>query len=611
MAQQYSVEINIKATGDAVLAKVNSGIQKIEKALDGLGPKSGKAFTRIQQAGTKAARAVAASFIKAGRKIESSLGKAATKLKGTLGGLSNSLAAIGGGIALKGLIDAGIENKRLETSMKLATGTADEYKTVLDAANAAASKFGIGTTESATALNSLYKVMKPLGVETGTIVTLFNGVNNAAVGAGRGLDAVQGVMTQLIQGMATGALRTQDLRVVLNYMPNAMEALQKATGKTAGEIFEMASTGELTTDVIVKMGEEMTKLKAPPPDSFRVLQAELSNLSGELGTAIVPLIQPLVSGLNGMLQAFNKLPGPVKSVAGGLLLFAGAFVIIAPLLAGFVGALAAIGPAFIAIGGAISGVMGLLGTLGPAIGGIIAILSGPVGWVAALVAVGAAVWVFRDEIGNAFNAVAKIYQDGISKFKSIFVDPVIKMYQSIVKAFQDLGPKIADALSKPFQTAVNAIKGVMNALLGMFEAAINNMVRAINFLIQQANRALSALKLPSIPQLSPVSIPRLAKGGYVDGPTVAEIGEGGEPEYVIPASKMQQAMERYSAGARGNSVIPNSANVNVNYSGSTVSMGGIDYIQKSDVPGLVNQAVSSTLKTLRRSSNSRLYAGLA
>ena len=158
---------------------------------------------------------------------------------------------------------------------------------------------------------------------------------------------------------------------------------------------------------------------------------------------------------------------------------------------------------------------------------------------------------------------------------------------------------------------MNAIKGVMNALLGMFERAINNMVSAINFLIRSANRALSALKLPNIPQLNPVSIPRLAKGGYVDGPTVAEIGEGGEPEYVIPASKMQQAMERYSAGARGNSVIPNSANVNVNYSGSTVSMGGVDYIQKSDVPGLVNQAVSSTLKTLRRSSNSRLYAGIA
>ena len=611
MAQQYSVTIDIRATGDAVLAKVNAGIKKIETALGQIGPKSQNAFSKIQQSGTKAARSVAAAFIKTGRKIEGSFGRAATKLQGQLGKLSNGLAAIGGGIALKGLVDAGVENKRLEASLKLATKTADEYQKVLGIANDAATKFGIGTTESAQALKSLYSVMKPLGIETDTIATLFNGVNNAALKAGRGLDAVDGVMVQLIQGMATGALRTQDLRVVLNYIPDAMQALQKATGKTAAEIFEMASKSELTTDIIVKMGEELGKLKAPPPDSFKVLTAELSNLAGELGLAIVPIIAPLVAGLNGIVQAFNRLPGPVKTVAGAFILFAGAFVIIAPLLAGFVGALAAIGPAFTAIGASISAFMGLLGSLGPALAGITAILAGPVGWIAILVAVGVAVWAFRDQIGQAFQAIAGIYQQGIDGFKSIYVDPVIAAYETIVKAFQSIGPKIADALSKPFQVAVQAIKGVMNGLLGMFEAAINNMVRAINHLIRQANRALAALRLPNIPTLSPVSIPRLAKGGYVDGPTVAEIGEGGEPEYVIPASKMQQAMERYSAGARGNSVIPNSANVNVNYSGSTVSMGGIDYIQKSDVPGLVNQAVSSTLKTLRRSSNSRLYAGLA
>ena len=47
-----------------------------------------------------------------------------------------------------------------------------------------------------------------------------------------------------------------------------------------------------------------------------------------------------------------------------------------------------------------------------------------------------------------------------------------------------------------------------------------------------------------------------ADGGVVNGPTLGLIGEGGEPEYVIPASKMQSAMKRYGAGARGAAVIP-------------------------------------------------------
>lgn len=47
-----------------------------------------------------------------------------------------------------------------------------------------------------------------------------------------------------------------------------------------------------------------------------------------------------------------------------------------------------------------------------------------------------------------------------------------------------------------------------------------------------------------------------ADGGVVTRPTMGLIGEGGEPEYVIPASKMRGAMSRYASGARGSAVIP-------------------------------------------------------
>ena len=41
-----------------------------------------------------------------------------------------------------------------------------------------------------------------------------------------------------------------------------------------------------------------------------------------------------------------------------------------------------------------------------------------------------------------------------------------------------------------------------------------------------------------------------AQGDYVDQPTRALIGESG-PEYVIPASKLDSAMQKYAAGQRG------------------------------------------------------------
>jgi hypothetical protein len=47
-----------------------------------------------------------------------------------------------------------------------------------------------------------------------------------------------------------------------------------------------------------------------------------------------------------------------------------------------------------------------------------------------------------------------------------------------------------------------------------------------------------------------------ADGAYVSGPTPAVVGEGGESEYIIPSSKMNEAMGRYARGARGGAVIP-------------------------------------------------------
>ena len=87
---------------------------------------------------------------------------------------------------------------------------------------------------------------------------------------------------------------------------------------------------------------------------------------------------------------------------------------------------------------------------------------------------------------------------------------------------------------------------------------------------------------------------------------LALIGEGGENEYVIPESKLPQAMANYAAGKRGASMIPDSANVSINYNGSTVNMGGNSYINKSDVNGIVSQAVNQTLTTLKKSPKARL-----
>jgi len=67
-----------------------------------------------------------------------------------------------------------------------------------------------------------------------------------------------------------------------------------------------------------------------------------------------------------------------------------------------------------------------------------------------------------------------------------------------------------------------------------------------------------------------------ADGGFVTGPTQALIGEGGEPEYVIPQSKMASAMARYSRGARGEAVIPSSGGGDAASGGAVATAAPID-----------------------------------
>ena len=107
------------------------------------------------------------------------------------------------------------------------------------------------------------------------------------------------------------------------------------------------------------------------------------------------------------------------------------------------------------------------------------------------------------------------------------------------------------------------------------------------------------------------------------------IGEGGESEYVIPASKMDGAMSRYSAGARGGAVIPGgshaagtvagaSGNTVVEYTGPTLNFNGDEYVPKSAVPQIIGAATkqgamagkAQVIGSLRNSRSQRASLGL-
>ena len=107
-----------------------------------------------------------------------------------------------------------------------------------------------------------------------------------------------------------------------------------------------------------------------------------------------------------------------------------------------------------------------------------------------------------------------------------------------------------------------------------------------------------------------------AEGGVVNQPTMGLVGEGGEPEYIIPASKMQEAMKRYSEGKRGSSVIPSTVSPQVNVTtGPVMNMNGNNYVSQRDfMAGLASASrtsAESVINLLRSDMSVRREVGLA
>jgi tape measure domain-containing protein len=118
-----------------------------------------------------------------------------------------------------------------------------------------------------------------------------------------------------------------------------------------------------------------------------------------------------------------------------------------------------------------------------------------------------------------------------------------------------------------------------------------------------------------------------AEGGFVTGPTRAVVGEGGEPEYVIPASKMRGAMSRYAAGARGASVIPGAGSdgsyggggggtIDVRYTVERINQ--VDYVTADQFQAGMREAAAQgaaqgeqrTLRRLQSSTGTRKRLGI-
>lgn len=537
------------------------------------------------------------------------------KLRTAISGIGGVIASLGVAALAKSFIGTGIEADRAAKRITLLTGSAQETARVQQIAANAAKAFGIGNLTASQGVADLYARLKPMGIATKDIEAAYIGVNKAALNMGLTGEATSNVMLQLSQALGSGKLQGDEFRSVAEQLPPVMDAVAKVMGVSRAELKELGSEGKITTEVLIQAMSELAKTNTVEPDAYRQFQAAMENLSVTIGTKLLPAITPLVQGLTSIVNAFGQLPQPVQTAIVALGAVVAAIAVLAPVVSTIAGAVAALGPVFAGVGSAIAAVTAAIGGAGgltAVIGTVLGIISGPVGWIALIAAAGAAMYVFRDNIAEAMAPIGKIFQQAFDIFKTAFVDPILISFDVIKKGVIALAEAIPQAFIDAWKAATNAIRDAINGVISLVEKGLNSLVNGINRILAEINASLARAGLPTIPLVPEVELERFAKGGYVNKPTPALIGEGGEPEYVIPASKMERALANYAAGRRGAQVLSPQVNITT---GPVTQMDGTNYVTMGDLrqatSAAARQGANLALSQLQNDPSLRRSLGVA
>jgi tape measure domain-containing protein len=216
-----------------------------------------------------------------------------------------------------------------------------------------------------------------------------------------------------------------------------------------------------------------------------------------------------------------------------------------------------------------------------------------------------------DAIGTAFSTSFK----GIISGTMSAQQALTSFFQSVADAFLDMAAQII---------AKWITMTILNSVLKLFPGAGLSAKGGAGFDMG------AGINNTGLQTFNPGNAFKFAEGGFVTGPTNALIGEAGQPEYIIPASKMRESMNRYAAGARGASVISGSDSSGT--AGGTVTMApaaidvrytverinSVDYVTADQFRSGMQQAAQQgatqgeqrTLRRLQMSATTRRKVGI-
>lgn len=296
--------------------------------------------------------------------------------------LKSALRALGGFLFVREVLrltDAmnTMENRLRSVGLEGTQLTA-VYRELLAASNATRS-----SVEGSVQLYSRLAISsKELGVSQRQLIDFTTSLNQAIVLSGATTLEAQNALIQLSQGMASGVLRGDELRSVMEQLPIVADVIAKQLGVTRGELRKMGEQGKITAQQIIV--------------AFQNARGELEARFSKTVPTIGQAFQVLRNNVVDYLGQADKALGITRGLSQGLMFLAKNLDTIVPLVAGLVAGLVAVGAASYVIKGLVLA-FGALAALNPFV-----LLT------AALISAIALIAMFKDRIDLGGGSIATL-----------------------------------------------------------------------------------------------------------------------------------------------------------------------------------------------------------
>ena len=440
------------------------------------------------------------------------VGEVESKFKG-LTEVGSQMAGLGAGLTagitaplaiLSGLaIDAAGDMDSLTRGLTAVAGSSDEAAKQMARLQEVAKLPGLGLEEAVQGSIRLQAV----GVAATDAEKYMMQFGNALATVGKGRADLDAVITQLVQMSSNTKVVAEDLKPIMERVPQVAQILKNAYGTINTE--QLQKAGLTTQEVIGTMIaglEQLPRVSGGIKNAFENLEDSSKRALNEVGKSftpviekVVPIIETLLAKVQEAAQWFAQLPAPVQAAIGTVVALAAA---IGPLLVAIGGITAAIGaamPALTAVAAFFGTSVGLLAPWALAIGAVLAALVALGVWVndnwEPIVAVLSTAW---DGIAENWSAVWGAISGFLIGAWNAIAGATEVVWGPIVSFFTTIWDAIAPYFSAVWDGIKGTLEGVWNAIKGAASAVWGGIVSVFQTFLEWAAKIPGAAKLMNL-----------------------------------------------------------------------------------------------------------------